>query len=133
MSTRFKRVSTTFICVAALSVTAGLTAAPAGARVATANPEFCAIVSDPGFGVDFEGLGTEEAQYAADLFRDAAKTGVPAKLKKDLKKLAKVYERIANGESAATIYASKQKSITNALVRLSEYNFANCSPTPSGT
>ncbi len=129
MSTKPRRVITAVMCVAALGATVGLSAAPAGARVASSNDEFCAIVSDQGVGIDFEGLGPDEAQYAATLMRKAAKTGVPAKLKKDLKKLAKVYDRIAGGESADAVAASKQAFILKALTRFSKYTGANCTPT----
>ena len=74
----------------AAGLAAGLVAAlavPAGARVAEKNDKFCKILySDQGAGIDFEGLGPAEAEYAATLMRKLAKAGVPAKLKKDLKK-----------------------------------------------
>lgn len=133
MFTKPKRIITAVISVAALGATVALSAAPAGATVASANDEFCAIVSGPGGGIDFEGLGPEEAQFAATLMRDAAKAGVPAKLKKDLRKVAKVYDRIADGEPAAVVVAEKQASINKALTRFSKYVGANCgAPAPTG-
>ena len=128
-----RRTLVTIIGTVALTVGLALSATPAGARVAAANTEFCTIVSDPGLGIDFEGLGPEEATYAADLLRDAAKTGVPKKLKKDLRKLAKVYDRIGDGEPAADVVGDQQAFITKALIRMSKYTAANCTPAAPGS
>jgi hypothetical protein len=132
MSSKTMRFITAAMSLAMLGVAVGFSAAPAGARVAATPEEFCAIVSDQGIGIDFEGLGPDEAQYAATLMRKAAKTGVPAKLKKDLTKLAKVYDRIAGGEPASEVVADKQAFILKALTRFGKHTAASCiAPTPS--
>ena len=130
MSSTSKRAFAAIISTAALGATIGITAAPAGARVTAANTEFCVIVSDPGINIDFDGLGPEEAEYAAGLMRDAAKTDVPSKLKKDLLKLAKVYDRIADGEPSVDVIASKQTFVNKALTRFSKYTAQQCITTP---
>ena len=109
--------------------------AAAAARVEVKNAKFCQILSsDQGADIDFDGLGAAEAKYAAKLTRKLAKTGVPAKLKSDLEKLAKVYDRIAEGESPAAVLADEQKAITKSFVGFTTYVSANCAPsTPSGS
>ncbi|MGI8796978.1 MAG: hypothetical protein ACR2IR_10435 [Acidimicrobiia bacterium] len=88
MLSKCKRVLGAITAVAALAAGLGMLAVPAGARGEAKNDKFCEVLSsDQGAGVDFEGLGPAEAEYAATLNRKLAKTGVPAKLKKDLKKL----------------------------------------------
>ena len=130
MSANSNRTVALVSAVAALTAMIGLSGSPAVAHVAAANTKFCAVLSsDQGTGIDFEGLGPAEATYAAKLMRKAAKTGVPGKLKADLGKLAKVYDRIADGESAAKVLTpSAQKAILPALTRFSKYVGANCSP-----
>ena len=99
----------------------------AAASTAQKNDKFCAVFSAQFPSIDFEGLGPDEAALGAKLLRQAAKTGVPAKLKKDLKKIAKVYTRIADGEPATEVLdAEQQKSILPALTRFSKYFAANC-------
>jgi hypothetical protein len=134
MSATSKRTVATLSVVVALTTMLGLTATPAVARVAAANAKFCAVLSsEEGAGIDFEGLGPAEATFAAKLMRKAAKTGVPGSLKADLGKLAKIYDRIADGESAAKVLSpSQQKAILPALTRFSKYTAANCAvPVPT--
>ena len=129
MFSKCKRVLGVTTAVAAFAAGLGMLAAPASARVDEKNDKFCQILSsDQGAGIDFEGLGPAEAGYAATLNRKLAKTGVPAKLKKDLKKLAKVYQRIADGEDASTVIADEQAFLAKALTRFSKYVGANCTP-----
>lgn len=119
---------------AALTTVLGLTVAPAGARVAASNDKFCAIFSAESPPIDFEGLGPDEAKLGAKLFRKAAKAGVPAKLKTDLKKIAKIYDRIAHGEPAIKVLdADTQASVLPRLTRFSKYLAANCVATPPST
>jgi len=129
MSASPKRTVAMLSAVAALTAVIGISASPVEAHVAAANTKFCAVLSsDQGTGIDFEGLGPAEATFAAKLMRKAAKTGVPANLKADLGKLAKVYDRIADGEPAVKVLSpSKQKAILPALTRFSQYVTANCS------
>lgn len=126
-----KRRAPALLVVGALTMLTVL-AAPAGARIASTNAKFCAVLSsDQGQGINFEGLGPDEATYSAKLMRKAAKTGVPAKLKVDLRTLAKIYDRIADGEPAARVLTAKrQKAILPALTRFSKYVGANCSTAP---
>jgi len=123
--------------IVAVGLAAGLVvalAAPAGARVSQKNDEFCQIFyGDQGAGIDFEGLGPAEAELAAKLFRKAADSGVPPKLKKALKRLAKIDQRIADGEPANVVLAEEQEFIGKALARLTKYLGANCSPTAPAT
>jgi len=130
MLSKCKRVLGAITAVAALAAGLGMLAVPAGARGEAKNDKFCEVLSsDQGAGIDFEGLGPAEAEYAATLNRKLAKTGVPAKLKKDLKKLATIYERIADGEPANEVVAEEQEFIGKALTRFSKYVQKNCSPT----
>ena len=133
MSASPKRTVAVLCAVAALTATIGLSASPAMAHVAAANTKFCTVISgDQGSGIDFEGLGPAEATFAAKLMRKAGKTGVPGSLKADLGKLAKVYDRIADGESAATVLTpATQKAILPALTRFSKYVAANCVVVPT--
>jgi hypothetical protein len=135
MPSKSTRVLVASIAIATFIATFGVVAAPAGASVPQTNTKFCAVLgSDQGAGINFDGLGPEEAAFAAKLERKLAKTGVPAKLKKDLKKLAAVYDRIANGETAAEVLDAKgQAAILPALTRFSKYFAANCVGTPPAT
>jgi hypothetical protein len=133
MPSKPRRTLAVITAAAALTAAVGLSAAPAGARVVARNAKFCAVVSDQGVGIDFEGLGPDEARFAAKLMRKAAKAGVPSKLKKDLNKLAKVYDVIAGGESAAQVVAAQQTFIVKALTRFSKYVAANCIATAPST
>lgn len=134
LSSRVKRVFGAVAAVAALTATLGWSAAPAGAGVTATNDKFCAVVSgDQGLGIDFSGLGRDEAKYAAGLSRKAAKTGVPAKLKTDLTKLAKVYDQIAHGASSNKVVADEQAFIVSALTRFGKYLAANCIATAPST
>lgn len=121
------------VAVAALVTVLGVSTAGAGTRVKTTNDKFCAVLSgDQGEGINFEGLAPEEAGFAAKLMRTAAKAGVPAKLKADLAKIAKVYDRIAGGEPAAKVLdAKQQKAILPGLTRFSKYVAANCTTVPT--
>lgn len=122
-----KRVIGATAAISALAVGSTVLAVPAGARADARNPKFCQILSsDQGAGIDFDGLGAAEAKYAAKLVRKLAKTGVPAKLKSDLGKLAKVYDKIAKGKSANTVLAEQQNLIAKALTRMSKYTAENC-------
>jgi hypothetical protein len=132
MPSKPTRTLAAITAVAALTAVLGLSAAPAGAGVVAKNDKFCAVASDQGLGIDFSGLGPDEARFAAKLMRKAAKTGVPAKLKKDLNKVAKVYDEIAGGEPADKVVADQQTFIVRALTRFGKYVAANCiAPTPS--
>ena len=122
---------------AAATVAAGLAATcasflavPAGATLPAKDDKFCEIVygGKGAAGIDFEGFSRKEAAYAARLFRKLAATGVPAKLEKDLRKLAKIDQRVADGEPAGTVLVAEQKVVNSALTRFSKYVSANCSP-----
>ena|SRR5688500_9771940 len=131
---RFGRASTALIAAGIAAASLGVLAAPAGAAVSAKNTKFCeTLSSDQGAGIDFEGLSAAEGEYAAKLVRKLAKTGVPAKLKKDLKKLAKIYDRIADGEPAATVVAEEETAISKGLIRFSKYTAKNCSPVVPAT
>lgn len=132
MSSKTRRIAAALISTAALGTTIGITATPASARASATVEEYCAIVSDPGTGIDFEGLSPQEADYAATLMRKAAKTGVPAKLKRDLKKLAKIYDQISNGADPADVATEKQSFILKAFTRFGKYTAAHCVGTPPG-
>ena len=120
-----------FNAILAVALGAGLVAVlavPAGASVPVKNDKFCKILySDQGAGIDFEGLEPPEAEHAAKLMRKLAKTGVPASLKKNLKKVAKIYDRIADGASPSDI-AEDQGEIIKALTQFSKYVQKNCTP-----
>ena len=126
------RRSTAVLIALATFAAVGIAAAPAGARVATANEQFCNVLSsDQGAGIDFDGLGAPEARLAAKVMRKAAKSGVPATLKADLSKIAAVYDRIADGEPAAEVLdAAHQKALLPRLTRFGKYFAANCIATP---
>ena len=128
-----RRTIAVLVALAALATTIGISAPPAGARVAATNDRFCTILStEQGAGIDFEGLEAPEARLAAKVMRKAAKAGVPAKLKADLGKIAAVYDRIAGGEAAAEVLdAAKQKALLPGLTRFGKYVAANCIATPS--
>jgi hypothetical protein len=133
MRASWKRTTTFMLAVAALPIMLGLSATPAGARVAATNDKFCNVMSsNQGAGIDFQGLAPPEARFAATLLRKAAKTGVPATLKADLARMAKLYDRIAAGESAAKVLdAAQQKTLLPALTRFGKYLAANCVATPT--
>ena len=113
----------------AATFTAAL-AVPAGATLPAKNDKFCEMVSgsNGAAGIDFEGFSPKEAAYAARLFRRLANTGVPARLEKDLKRLAKIDQRVADGDPARKVLAAEQEFIAPALTRFSKYVGANCSP-----
>ena len=132
MRAKLKPSGAVVVAVAAIITMLGVSAARAGARVAATNDKFCAVLSsDQGEGINFEGLAPDEARSAAKLVRKAARTGVPAKLKADLTTIAKVYDRIADGEPAAKVLdAEQQKAILPGLTRFSKYVAANCTAAP---
>jgi len=103
MPSKANRTLVAITAIAAFLATLGLAAAPVGARVVATNDEFCAVLSNGIPGLDSRGLDPDEAKLGAELSRKAAKTGVPAKLKRDLKKLAKIYDRIAVERSQAEL------------------------------
>lgn len=121
------------VVVGALVVMIGVPALHAGARAAATNVKFCALLSnDQGQGINFEGLAPDEAGFAAKRLRRAARAGVPATLKADLAKIAKVYDRIADGESPAEVLdAEQQQAILPGLTRFSKYAAANCTTAPT--
>ena len=124
-----KRVLAALIAVSAL----GVMAVPAGASVGAKNDKFCETLNtNQGGGISPEDdWEPGEFEYAAGLVRKLAKTGVPGKLNKDLKKLAKLYERIADGESSNEVISGELAFVQKALKRLSKYFAANCAPPPS--
>jgi hypothetical protein len=128
-----KRTAAVIVAVAALATTLGVSASPSSARTAATNDKFCSVLSrNQGAGIDFDGLAAPEARFAAKVVRKAAKTGVPAKLKADLARIAKVYDRIADGESAAKVLdAAQQKALLPGLTRFGKYVAANCVATPT--
>jgi hypothetical protein len=130
MSAKSRGPTAVLVAVAAFA-TVGVAAAPAGARVAAANEQFCSVLSsDQGAGIDFDGLEAPEARLAARVMRKAAKTGVPATLKADLAKIAVVYDRIADGDPAAEVLdAAHQKTLLPRLTRFGKYFAANCMAT----
>jgi quercetin dioxygenase-like cupin family protein len=132
---RVKQVFGAVVAIGLLAAASAVFALPAGARVPAKNAKFCQILSsDQGADIDFDGLGTAEAKYAAKLIRKLAKTGVPATLKSDLGKLAKVYDRVAGGASPEAVLAGEQKAIAKSLMSFTAYVSANCSPSaPSGS
>jgi hypothetical protein len=133
MRAKLKPSVAVVVAAAALTSMLGMSAAHAGARVEATNDKFCTVLSsDQGEGINFEGLAPDEAGFAAKLLRKAARAGVPAKLKADLAKIAKVYDRIANGEPAAKVLdADQQKAILPRLTRFSKYVAANCTTAPT--
>ena len=133
MFSKSKRMLAAFLGAAALAVTIGVSAVPASARVASSNEEFCAVFAAQFPAIDFEGLGPDEAKLGAKLFHKGAKAGVPAKLKKDMNKIAKIYARIAHGEAASDVLdADTQASVLPRLTRFSKYFAANCVATAPG-
>jgi hypothetical protein len=133
MAQKARHTAAVLVALAALTTTAGISVAPAGATVPATNDRFCTVLSnDQGAGIDFEGLEAPEARLAAKVMRKAAKTGVPANLKADLVKIAAVYERIAGGKPAAEVLdAAHQKDLLPRLTRFGKYVAANCIATPS--
>ena len=131
MPAKSRRTTAVLVALAAFA-TVGISAAPAGARVAATNEQFCNVLSsDQGAGIDFDGLGAPEARLAAKVMRKAGKTGVPAALKADLAKIAAIYDRIADGEPAAEVLdAAHQKALLPRLTRFGKYFAANCIATP---
>ena len=131
MPAKSRRTTAAFVALAAFT-TVGISAAPAGARVAATNEQFCSVLSsNQGAGIDFDGLEAPEARLAAKVMRKASKTGVPATLKADLAKIAAVYDRIADGEPAAEVLdAAHQKALLPRLTRFGKYFAANCIATP---
>ena len=132
MPAKSRRTAAVLVALAAFAAV-GISAAPAGARVAAANEQFCSVLSsDQGAGIDFDGLGAPEARLAAKVMRKAAKSGVPATLKADLAKIAAIYDRIADGEPAAEVLdAAHQKALLPRLTRFGKYVAANCIATPA--
>jgi hypothetical protein len=132
MPAKSRRTTALLVALAALATIVGISAAPAGARVAATNDRFCSVLSsDQGAGIDFDGLAAPEARFAAKVIRKAAKAGVPATLKADLAKIAAVYDRIADGEPAAEVLdAAHQKALLPRLTRFGKYVAANCIATP---
>lgn len=134
MHSNVKRALVAVTLVAAFAATFGWSTTAAHARVVAANTKFCAVFSGQTTGIDFEGLGPAEAKLGAQLFRKAARTGVPSRLKQDLKKVAKVYDRIAHGEAATDVLdAAGQAAVLPSIVRFSKYFAANCVPTTPST
>jgi hypothetical protein len=131
--TKWKPPVVVLVAVAALVTMLGVSPAGAGARVAATNDKFCAVLStDQGQSLNFEGLAPNEARFAANLLRKAARAGVPAKLKADLATIAKLYDRIAHGEPALKVLdAAQQKAILPGLTRFSKYVAANCTTPPT--
>ena len=131
MSAKSRRTTAVLVALAAFA-TVGISAAPAGARVAAANEQFCNVLSsDQGAGIDFDRLEAPEARLAAKVMRKASKSGVPATLKADLAKIAAVYDRIADGEPAARVLdAAHQRALLPRLTRFGKYVAANCIATP---
>jgi hypothetical protein len=133
MRAKSRRTNAVLVALIALAATVGISGTPAAARVSAGNDRFCsALSSDQGAGIHFDGLGAPEARLAAKVVRKAAKTGVPAKLRADLARIAKVYDRIADGEPAAEVLdAAHQKALLPGLTRFGKYVAANCVTTPS--
>ncbi len=131
MPAKSRRTIAVLVALAAFAAV-GISAGPAGARVAATNDQFCSVLSsNQGAGIDFDGLEAPEARLAAKVMRKAAKSGVPATLKADLAKLAAVYDRIAKGEPAAEVLdAAHQKALLPRLTRFGKYVAANCIATP---
>ena len=131
MPAKSKRTAAVLVALAAIAAV-GISARPAGARVAATNDQFCSILSsNQGAGIDFDGLEAPEARLAAKVMRKAAKSGVPATLKSDLAKIAAIYDRIADGEPAAEVLdAAHQKALLPRLTRFGKYVAANCIATP---
>jgi hypothetical protein len=132
MRSKFGMIASGVLVTSLALASAAALIQPAAAHAAPANGKFCALFSGQYPSIDFEGLGPAEARLGAELFGKAAKSGVPAKLKKDLKKMAKVYDRIADGESAAEVLdAAQQRRILPSVTRFSKYFATQCAPTPS--
>jgi hypothetical protein len=129
-----KRVLVSCTAIAVLAAGSAVVASPAGAEVSAKNTKFCkALTSNQGAGINFNGLGPAEAKFADKLLHKLANTGVPAKLKSDLLKVAKVYNRIAKGEDAATVIRETTASLGKALTRFTKYVASNCSPSVPST
>lgn len=134
MHSRIRRNATAIVTAGLAAALVATLAVPAGARIERGNDKFCEILSsDQGAGINFEGLGPAEAEYAATLIRKLSKTGVPTKLKKDFKKLAKIYDRIADGEPADAVIADRSTFVQSALTRFSKYFQTNCAPSAPST
>ena len=132
MPAKSRRTAAVLVALAAFAAV-GISAQPAGARVAATNDQFCSVLSsNQGAGIDFDGLEAPEARLAAKVMRKAAKSGVPATLKADLAKIAAIYDRIADGEPAAEVLdAAHQKALLPRLTRFGKYVAANCIATPA--
>ena len=130
MISKFQRVLSVTIASAALAAGLGFSTAPAGAAVEAKNVKFCnAFTSDPKAGIIFGVPGRAQAKHTAALLRSLAKTGVPTNLAKNLKKLAKIYAPIADGQASTAVVAGNQAFITNVMLQLTKYIEANCSGT----
>jgi hypothetical protein len=90
----------------------GIGAATAGAAVRRANDDFCEALTDVSSGIGSDdpsstGIDPEAADGVADNFRRAAKEA-PRKVKKAMKRLAKLYSRVADGDNAASVFANER-------------------------
>lgn len=99
---------------------AGPSGAAVGARRATKNTKFCEVFSDGG---DLQtDLNPDSADFAIQRIAKLLATDPPAKIKKALKTIRKVYRRIAAGETASEQLVTAAKSFT----AFSKYVVSNC-------
>jgi len=115
--------SVAVVVASALLLVVGL-AGPSGAAVsarrATKNTKFCEVLSDGG---DLQtDLNPDSADFAIQRIGKLLATDPPAKIKKALKKIRKVYRLIADGKPASEVLVSAAKSFTT----FSKYVVSNC-------
>jgi hypothetical protein len=90
----------------------GIGAATAGAAGRRGNDDFCEALTNISSDVGSDdgsnaGVDPEEAEEVADGLRRAAKEA-PRKVKKAMRRLAKRYDRLADGDNPASVFANER-------------------------
>lgn len=106
----------------------GFAAAPGGATVAAKNTRFCRAVSQFGSlsaGLTSGSLSPDEAGTIAKALRKAGKT-TPRKVRNAMNRLARIYDRVANGDTFAQVLRDDITALTEAGATFGMYYAQQC-------
>ena len=114
------------VMVMAVLVVGSISAAlPAGASVSAKNKKFCAAVADFGEQIGDPTSDRAEAERVAKAFRKASKYA-PRKVKKSMQKVASLYGKIADGDSAVEVFATGGTGFVQAAAKFGTYYASQC-------
>ncbi len=124
MPSAITRVIASTAIAALATVTLGALASPAGATAHHDTAAFCALFKDSP-SIDSAGTNKAELEAGIKLLRKAARTGVPGKVRRAIRRTIRFYRSVENGGSATQL--ASDPGVLRAFTTIGTYVATHCS------